>query len=45
LTKIEAEAHSNTLFKHFYYFVKEYNLVEEKEFAPLADLIEKICRD
>jgi len=45
LTSIEAEAHSNTLFKHFYYFVKEYNLVEDKELSPLIDLINKICLD
>ena len=45
LTAIKAEPHSNTLFKHFYYFTKEFNLVEDKEFAPLADLVEKICKD
>ncbi len=45
LTAINAEAHSNTLFKHFYYFVKEFNLVDDKEFGPLVDLIEKICKD
>ncbi len=45
LKAIGAEAHCNTLFKHFYYFVKEFNILEEKDFAPLADLIDKICRD
>ena len=39
------EAHCNTLFKHFYYFVKEFNLLEEKDFGPLVKLIEKICQD
>ena len=45
LTALRAEAHGNTLFKHFYYFVKEFQLVDEKEFAPLVDLIDKICKD
>ena len=45
LTEIEAEAHSNTLFKHYYYFVKEFQLVDEKEFEPLKELIAKICKD
>jgi len=33
------EAHLNTCFKHFYYFIVEFNLVERKEMAPLDDLI------
>ena len=45
LTELEAEAHSNTLFKHYYYFVKEFQLVDEKEFEPLKELIAKICKD
>lgn len=35
-----AEAHLNTCFKHFIYFIKEFNLVDDKELAPLQDLIE-----
>ncbi|KAF9976126.1 MOB kinase activator 1B [Actinomortierella ambigua] len=34
------EAHLNTSFKHFVLFVKEFNLIDAKELAPLADLIE-----
>ncbi len=45
LTEINAEPYSNTLFKHFYYFVKEFNLVDDKDLAPLAELIENICKD
>jgi MOB kinase activator 1 len=36
------EAHLNTCFKHFYYFIEEFNLVERKEMAPLQDLIENL---
>lgn len=45
LFPFQAEAHGNTLFKHFYYFVKEFQMVDDKEFAPLIDLIDKICKD
>mmetsp|Transcript_5748 Transcript_5748/g.8867 ORF Transcript_5748/g.8867 Transcript_5748/m.8867 type:complete len:229 (+) Transcript_5748:174-860(+) len=34
------EAHLNTCFKHFTYFIKEFDLVDKKELAPLADLID-----
>eukprot|EP01103_Thecamoeba_quadrilineata_P017514 TRINITY_DN6251_c0_g1_i1.p1 TRINITY_DN6251_c0_g1~~TRINITY_DN6251_c0_g1_i1.p1 ORF type:complete len:217 (-),score=33.83 TRINITY_DN6251_c0_g1_i1:151-801(-) len=33
------EAHLNTSFKHFIYFIQEFNLVEKKELAPLQELI------
>eukprot|EP01136_Pigoraptor_vietnamica_P005721 Opistho-1_new@37725 len=33
------EAHLNTLFTHFMYFVREFQLIDEKDLAPLADLI------
>lgn len=36
------EAHLNTSFKHFILFVKEFNLIESKELAPLADLIDSL---
>ncbi|KAJ8298748.1 hypothetical protein KUTeg_022808, partial [Tegillarca granosa] len=29
------EAHVNTCYKHYYYFVNEYNLVDKKELEPL----------
>ncbi|RWS12401.1 MOB kinase activator-like 3, partial [Dinothrombium tinctorium] len=40
---IGAEAHVNTCYKHFYYFVKEFELVSNKEFEPLAELTRKLC--
>ena len=33
--------HLNTCFKHFIYFIDKFNLVESKELAPLAELIQK----
>lgn len=35
----EADAHLNHSFKHFIYFVKEFDLVEDAELEPLRDLI------
>lgn len=36
------EAHLNTSFKHFIYFVQEFNLIDRRELAPLAELIDKL---
>jgi MOB kinase activator 1 len=33
------EAHLNTSFKHFIYFVQEFSLIDKKELAPLQELI------
>jgi MOB kinase activator 1 len=33
-----AEAHLNTCFKHFMYFILEFNLVERKELEPLVEI-------
>lgn len=33
-----AEAHINTCYKHFYYFVTELNLIDRKELEPLVSL-------
>lgn len=35
-----AEAHLNTCFKHFIYFVQEFKLIDPKELQPLRDLID-----
>ncbi|XP_060593239.1 MOB kinase activator 3B-like isoform X2 [Ruditapes philippinarum] len=43
LVAIGAEAHVNTCYKHFYYFVAEYNLVDKKELEPLKEMTQKIC--
>jgi len=40
-----AEPHVNTCYKHFYYFVTEFNLMNEKEFSPLLEMTKKICTD
>eukprot|EP00741_Cyanophora_paradoxa_P011509 tig00020557_g11118.t2 len=42
IVSLGEEAHLNTCFKHFMYFIKEFDLVEKKELAPLADLIELV---
>lgn len=36
------EAHLNTSFKHFIYFVQEFNLIDRRELAPLQELIDKL---
>lgn len=38
---MEMEAHLNTSFKHFVYFIEEFGLLDEKEQLPLRDLIEE----
>ena len=38
IKSLGVEAHVNTCYKHFYYFVTEFNLVPSKELEPLADL-------
>eukprot|EP00440_Ansanella_granifera_P051591 gb/GFBE01055932.1/.p1 GENE.gb/GFBE01055932.1/~~gb/GFBE01055932.1/.p1 ORF type:complete len:230 (+),score=49.64 gb/GFBE01055932.1/:1-690(+) len=35
----DADAHLNHSFKHFIYFAKEFDLVEDSELEPLADLV------
>jgi len=35
----EADAHLNHSFKHFIYFVKEFDLIDDEELEPLKDLI------
>jgi len=37
-----AEAHLNTCFKHFIYFVHEFKLIDPKELQPLKDLIDSL---
>ena len=44
ISKLDEEAHLNTSFKHFYYFVNEYSLVDKREMMPLGPLIERIIR-
>ncbi|MES1914368.1 MAG: hypothetical protein MHM6MM_006453 [Cercozoa sp. M6MM] len=39
-----AEAHLNTCFKHFIFFVNEFKLIETRELAPLQDLIDSFLQ-
>jgi len=41
IRSIGANAHLNTCFKHFVYFILEFNLVDKKGMAPLEKFIEK----
>ncbi|KAJ6252485.1 mob kinase activator-like 1 [Anaeramoeba flamelloides] len=43
IREMGAEAHLNTLFKHFVYFTHEFNLIDEKELQPMQLLINKLC--
>lgn len=46
IRQIDAERHVNTCFKHFIYFVREFDLIESKEMTPLQDLInEFVAKD
>jgi len=39
------EPHVNTCYKHFYYFVREFDLVSSKELEPLKEMTSRVCRD
>jgi len=39
IVSLGEEAHLNTSFKHFIFFVQEFNLIKKQELAPLAELI------
>jgi MOB kinase activator 1 len=39
VVSLQEEAHLNTSFKHFIFFVQEFGLVDNKELAPLDELI------
>uniref|UniRef100_A0A1L8DXG3 Putative cell cycle-associated protein mob1-1 n=1 Tax=Nyssomyia neivai TaxID=330878 RepID=A0A1L8DXG3_9DIPT len=45
IVSIGAEAHVNTCYKHFYYFVNEFELVSPKELEPLCEMTSRICKD
>lgn len=45
LVAIGAEAHVNTCYKQFYYFITEFDLVSHRELEPLRDMTVKICND
>lgn len=39
------EAHVNTCYKHFYYFIQEFDLMSAKELEPLAVMTAQMCKD
>ncbi|XP_034948441.1 MOB kinase activator-like 3 [Chelonus insularis] len=45
IVAIGAEAHVNTCYKHFYYFVTEFELINSKELEPLSEMTSKVCKD
>jgi MOB kinase activator 1 len=42
VVQLGEEAHLNTSFKHFIFFVQEFSLIERREQAPLQELIDKL---
>jgi len=42
IVSLGEEAHLNTSFKHFVYFIQEFELIDKKELAPLQDLIDRL---
>ncbi|KAE8610065.1 hypothetical protein XENTR_v10012003 [Xenopus tropicalis] len=43
IISVGAEAHVNTCYKHFYYFITEFSLVDHRELEPLKEMTERIC--
>ena len=39
---LDEEAHLNTSFKHFVYFITEFSLIDKRELAPMQHLIDKL---
>lgn len=42
IVNLGVEAHLNSSFKHFYLFIKEFDLVDPQELAPLQDRIDAV---
>lgn len=42
LSRLGAEAHLNTCFKHFIFFTQAFGLVDRRELAPLQELIDTL---
>lgn len=36
IAQLGSEAHVNTCYKHFYYFIREFSLVDQRELEPLV---------
>jgi MOB kinase activator 1 len=44
IISLKEEAHLNTSFKHFIYFVHEFTLIEKKELSPMQELIDRMMK-
>ena len=44
VVRLTEEAHLNTSFKHFIYFIQEFSLIEKRELAPMQELIERLTK-
>lgn len=42
ITKIGAEAHLNTSFRHFIFFAQEFKLIPDDQLAPLKEIIDQL---
>lgn len=42
VVQLREEAHLNTSFKHFIFFVQEFSLIDRRELAPLQELIDRL---
>ena len=42
IVSLGEEAHLHTSFKHFVYFIQEFELIDKKELAPLQELIDRL---
>jgi len=45
IVSLGEEAHLNTSFKHFIFFIQEFALVDKKELAPLQELIDSLTNE
>ncbi|KAL5479176.1 hypothetical protein EMCRGX_G022666 [Ephydatia muelleri] len=44
IIELQEEAHLNTSFKHFIFFVHEFNLIEKRELSPMQELIDRMMK-
>lgn len=44
VVRLVEEAHLNTSFKHFIFFVQEFSLIDQRELAPLQELINQLTK-
>ncbi|KAG5458569.1 MAG: Mps1 binder-like protein, partial [Olpidium bornovanus] len=45
IVSLGEEAHLNTSFKHFVFFVQEFGLIDKKELAPMQELIDSLTSE